>query len=357
MPLCPQITNTPITVTQTADFTVSSVLPGDVPPTTGEMNTAIQTSANGKNKITYSTSAPGSTANTVGDLWWQYSGSIIIGQWTGAGGTSWTSNTVGNAVIANLDAGKITTGILDAITITGCTITGGTIQTSTGAAAVILNGASNAVQFKNASSIVGNIVPYSSSGIVMHYGATPTPGGTAYPNVSVFSSTVAINGGSLTGFSSGSSSNNINGPTFALGTLTCSATAALSVTGAMTYSGIATASGSTVVVVTTGSRIGYVSSTRATKKNIQSMVSGSFIDKLATLEPVEFDWKDQPDDMPYRRNYGLIADDVALLNNELESLVNYNAEGNPVSISYDRLTPFLVMAIRELKTQLDQLGG
>ena len=27
MPLCPQITNTPITVTQTADFTVSSVLP------------------------------------------------------------------------------------------------------------------------------------------------------------------------------------------------------------------------------------------------------------------------------------------------------------------------------------------
>lgn len=39
MPLCPQITNTPITVTQTADFTVSSVLPV-VPATTTQVNTA-----------------------------------------------------------------------------------------------------------------------------------------------------------------------------------------------------------------------------------------------------------------------------------------------------------------------------
>ena len=71
-----------------------------------------QTTANGKNKVTYSTSAPGSTANTAGDIWWQYAGGVIIGQWTGAGGTTWTQNTIGNAVIANLDAGKITTGFL-----------------------------------------------------------------------------------------------------------------------------------------------------------------------------------------------------------------------------------------------------
>jgi len=37
MPLCPQITNTPITVTQTADFTVSSVLPV-VPATTTQLD-------------------------------------------------------------------------------------------------------------------------------------------------------------------------------------------------------------------------------------------------------------------------------------------------------------------------------
>ena len=110
-------------------------------------NTAVQT-ANGKSKVTYSLSAPGTTANNAGDIWWQYNASnIIIGQWTGLGGTSWQANTVGNAVIANLDAGKITAGFLDAArinagTITATmiastaldakTITGSTIRTSVG---------------------------------------------------------------------------------------------------------------------------------------------------------------------------------------------------------------------------------
>jgi hypothetical protein len=110
-------------------------------------NTAVQT-ANGKSKVTYSLSAPGATANNAGDIWWQYNSSnIIIGQWTGLGGTSWQANTIGNAVVANLDAGKITTGFLDAArinagTITATmiastaldakTITGSTIRTSAG---------------------------------------------------------------------------------------------------------------------------------------------------------------------------------------------------------------------------------
>lgn len=117
-------------------------------------NTAVQT-ANGKNKVTYSLAAPGSTANTAGDIWWQYdANNIIIGQWTGLGGTSWQANTIGNAVVANLDAGKITTGFLNAArinagTITATmlsataldakTITGSTIRTSANTARVELN--------------------------------------------------------------------------------------------------------------------------------------------------------------------------------------------------------------------------
>jgi hypothetical protein len=86
-------------------------------------NTAVQT-ANGKSKVTYSLSAPGTTANNAGDIWWQYtSGNIISGQWTGLGGTSWQANTVGNAVIANLDAGKITSGFIQAARINAGTIT------------------------------------------------------------------------------------------------------------------------------------------------------------------------------------------------------------------------------------------
>lgn len=86
-------------------------------------NTAVQT-ANGKSKVTYSLSAPGTTANNAGDIWWQYTtGNIITGQWTGLGGTSWQANTVGNAVIANLDAGKITSGFIQAARINAGTIT------------------------------------------------------------------------------------------------------------------------------------------------------------------------------------------------------------------------------------------
>ena len=84
---------------------------------------AAQTSANGKNTIHYSTSSPSGSGTNVGDIWWQYSGSTLIGQWSW-NGSSWNPAPITNAVIANLDAGKITTGILNAIEINAGT--GGT---------------------------------------------------------------------------------------------------------------------------------------------------------------------------------------------------------------------------------------
>lgn len=165
MPLCPQITLTPITVTS-SNMTTTSVVAGGVPATFEQLsavdleaqqaladataaqadasaaiaaaNTALatassafdtavianttantaQATANGKNKVTYSTTTPGSTANTVGDIWYQYGTSgpnagRIIAQYMGAGGTSWTQTTVSGLVVANLDAGSITTGTLN----------------------------------------------------------------------------------------------------------------------------------------------------------------------------------------------------------------------------------------------------
>ena len=122
------------------------------------------------------------------------------------------------------------------------------------------------------------------------------------------------------------------------------------------YEGIAAATGSTMVVVTTGKRIGFVSSSRQFKKNITALNSGTYLDKILQLEPVSFDWKNQPEDMPYRINYGLIAEDVSEIP-VMESLVNYNENNEPISISYERLTPFLVMAIKELAARLDVLEG
>lgn len=70
------------------------------------------TSANGKNKVIWATTAATGTAGyTAGDVWFQRSGTTIIGQWEFT--TSWQSRTLAHQVIASIDAGKITVGTLD----------------------------------------------------------------------------------------------------------------------------------------------------------------------------------------------------------------------------------------------------
>lgn len=70
--------------------------------------------ANTKNRVWYSSTAPGSTrGERPGDTWFRYSGNTVVGQWRWSG-SSWINQQIGNQVIANLDAGKITSGIIDA---------------------------------------------------------------------------------------------------------------------------------------------------------------------------------------------------------------------------------------------------
>ena len=190
MPLCPQITNTPVTVTQTADFTVSSVLPV-VPATTTQLDevivladgktkayyqttqpttgmtegdiwfdtddgnkqyyytgtawvsvqdtaiaaaqsaaTAAQTTADGKNKIYRQGTTPAGTF-VAGDLWFNTASDNAISRWDG---TSWVLNSLGNNALANLSANKITSGTIDASVITVSNINAGNISTGTLAA-------------------------------------------------------------------------------------------------------------------------------------------------------------------------------------------------------------------------------
>jgi hypothetical protein len=200
MPLCPQITNTPITVTQTADFTVSSVLPV-VPATTEQLDnvvvlvdgktkayyqataptsgmtegdiwfdtddgyklyyytgsawtsvqdtsiaaaqsaaTAAQTTADGKNKVYRQGTTPSGTFS-VGDLWFNTSNDNSISRWDGS---SWVANTLGNNALASISANKITAGTIDASVITVSNINAGNISTGTLAAARIAAGSLDA---------------------------------------------------------------------------------------------------------------------------------------------------------------------------------------------------------------------
>jgi hypothetical protein len=171
MPLCPQITNTPITVTQTADFTVSSVLPVVVATTTqvdaaqasattalanaaiaynaaiGSLQPSADTIVNASNQMTaiaangitvYSGSSPSSGARVV------LNSAGLAGFNSGGSATFSISASTGAAVFSGSVTGSTITGgtlniggnaIIDAsgfLTATGATITG-TINAGSGA--------------------------------------------------------------------------------------------------------------------------------------------------------------------------------------------------------------------------------
>jgi hypothetical protein len=192
MPLCPQITNTPITVTQTSDFTVTSVIPavsdtldglaqdfaniivdldgktkayyqttaptganeGDIWFDTDDGNkqyfytgtawvsvqdtaiaaaqaaaTAAQTTADGKNRIYRQTTQPTGGTYVEGDLWFDTDDDNRIYRFTSG---SWgTTVPLGNNALGNLSANKITSGTIDASVITVSNINAGNISTGT----------------------------------------------------------------------------------------------------------------------------------------------------------------------------------------------------------------------------------
>jgi hypothetical protein len=142
----------------------------------GAISTA-QSTADGKNKVNYSTSDPGSTANTAGDIWFKYASGIVIAQYVGAGGTTWTSTTIGNTVIANLDAGKITTGYIDVA---------GSVKITTSATASGTGGTTARIEINSTGF-------YAYDGSVATVSITNT--GTA-----VFSGTVNATAGAFTGY-------------------------------------------------------------------------------------------------------------------------------------------------------------
>ena len=82
-----------------------------------------QTAADGKSTVVRSTSpATGAGSYQQGDQWWQFSGANIVGLWL-HDGAAWVSQALTNAIIATLDAGKITTGTLAADRIGALSIT------------------------------------------------------------------------------------------------------------------------------------------------------------------------------------------------------------------------------------------
>jgi hypothetical protein len=439
MPLCPQITNTPITVTLTSDFTVTNVVPvlaanteqlaatdanvaaavatanaaaatagtaqstantalanaataysaaiGSLQPSASTIvNSTNQMTAIAANGITVYSGASASSGarvvlnsaglagfNSGGTATFSISAStgaaVFSGSVTGSTITGGTLNIAGNAIIdasGLLTAtGATITGTINAtagyfgtssngfsINSTGLVgvgsgiIVGGTITTSSGAASVSLVGSNNSLTFKTSNTNVGHILPLSSFGVLTHYGATADPSGGTFPQMFVGSTNVSMFASSTIGIGISTSTNiQVNGNT--------------AINNTLTYPGVATGAGTTMVVVTTGSRVAIVTSSERFKEQIQYINTTGWLDKVMQMKPITYktsvDFTTEGE--PNETQIGFLAEDIYDIGGDLEKAVVLDPLGEPFSLSYDRLTVFLTLAIKELKAEIDQLKG
>lgn len=89
------------------------------------------------------------------------------------------------------------------------------------------------------------------------------------------------------------------------------------------------------------------SSSRRFKDNIVELSKDGYLDATMQIKPVNFSYIGEGETVS-----GLIAEDL----NEIEKfrgVVNYDLDGNPASIAYDRMAALLVLAIKEIKDKID----
>lgn len=96
--------------------------------------TGAQATADGKNAIYYQASAPSNSSLTTGDLWFDSDNGYALSKWDGS---AWQSFGLGNAAFSNIDAGKITAGILNSIQINAGTPSGSDYPFSVSTAGVL----------------------------------------------------------------------------------------------------------------------------------------------------------------------------------------------------------------------------
>ena len=296
----------------------------------------------------------------------------------GSSGNPITINTSTGAVSISgvITAGNLTDGTttISGNNITTGTITGRTVQTSTGSNAVILNGSNNSLQIKANGSIVSHIVNFSSTGTIWHHGSTPDTNGFSYPSAKITASGIDISGSSSNYFSSSGTGNLVVGATtYSGGTHTFSnsfvANSTATFNSTMFAPNLTTSTAGTNLRVATGS-IGEIQETSASsiifKENINS------IDTLPDLNPSRlldlpvrsFTYKSgyvsEEDDRFNKPLPGFIAEEVE---EHYPIAVDY-ADGQPHTWNERFILPGMLALIQNLnqelisiKSRLDALEG
>ena len=381
---------------------------------------AAQTTADGKNKIYRQTTMPTTGPFSEGDLWFDTDDDNRFYRYTSG---AFSAFSLGNNAIASLSATKLTAGTIDASVITVSNINAGNISTGTLAAdrilAASITGSKIAANTITAANITAgtitateiaagtitaakiaagtitateiaagtitaaklatgtlsadNITTGTLSASVGLSATTGTIGGFTLSASSIYSGTNLVI--ETTGQISGGNSStifygyaNIGGGAATGQRLIVAgdsvfngkiSTITSDFSGQMNYSGIATGSGSTMVVVTTGSRVAYTTSSERFKEQIQYINTTGWLDKVLAMQPITYKTSEDftVEGEPNETQIGFLAEDIYDIGGGLEKAVVLDPLGDPFSLSYDRLTVFLTLAIKELKAEIDQLKG
>ena len=315
---------------------------------------------------------------------------VFSGSVTGSTITGGTLNIAGNAIINSSGlltaTGATITGTINAtagyfgtasngysissagLTSVGTTaITGGTIQTSTGSNAVILNGSANALQIKANTSVVSNMLNFSTSGTIWHHGSTPDSSGTTYPQARLTSTSMTIYGGSSAYFAANAAGNSVVGATtYSGGTHTFSnafvANSTATFNSTMFAPNLSTSTSATNLRVATGS-IGEIQETSASsirfKENVVDINTVFDVDpkKLLDLPVRAFTYKEgylsEGDDRVGVMLPGFIAEEVDAI---YPVATDYGQDG-PHSWNDRFIIPGLLALIQDLNKRIEILEG
>lgn len=408
MPLCPQITNTPITVSLTADFTVTNVLPvlaanteqlattnataaAAAAAAASAQSTATSALANAAVAYNAAVASLQPSANTIVNASNQMTAIAANGitVYSGSSPSSGARVVLNSTGLAGFNSGGTATFSISASTgaavfsgsVTGSTITGGTLNIA-GNAIIDASGFLTAT----GATITGTITATSGSFTGSIFSTSGTIGGFTLSSTSIFSGTnlviestgnisggnsqtlfygfVNIGGGAVTGerlIVAGTSA--LNGNTGVLGNL--------SVTNSCTFGAVTqqfeflSSTGNVRVASTYGNSVsgrsmqissaglyGTTASTLRKKHEIQSYKIDS--NALLNLDVKTFKYKPEIDEAQTVQ-YGFIAEEAQELG--LDELIQYDSTGIPDYFAYEKLPIFLLQLIQELKAEIDQLKG
>jgi hypothetical protein len=281
-------------------------------------------------------------------------------------GTTFTNGSTFN--VSSTGVLTAQSGTIGGTSMTSTTLTGGIIQTSTGSNAIILDGSSNALQFKAGGSVVTNMLNFGSSGALWHYGSTPNSAGSSYPLVKITSSSSSIDGSSTQYFSAGATGNLIGGSTIASGDWTFNGTL-LSISANADFTGTTytfpniTSSTSAANVrwgTTTNGRLFYVtSSSQRFKENIVDINTVAELQpsKLLDLPIRAFKYKDDHLDISDQRSGVMVPGFIAEEMSEIYPIATDYEDELPNNWNEKFLIPGMLALIQDLYKEIKTLKG